>query len=108
MNVIITPAAETFIRRMLRLSGNPESGLRLVVSPGGCSGLSSEFEVEAAPLSGDAVFVTNGLKLFLPAESRILLNGTTIDFVDTPTQTGFVIFDPKASCGCKPEGAAVH
>jgi iron-sulfur cluster assembly accessory protein len=100
MNVTITPAAERFIRRMLRMNGNPESGFRLRVSPGGCSGLSSEFEVEAAPRAGDAVCQISGVTLFLPAESRILLEGSTIDFADTPTQTGFVITDPKNSCGC--------
>lgn len=100
MNVTITPAADRFIRRVLRMSGNPENGFRLVVSPGGCSGLSSEFEVEAVPRAGDAVCDIGGVKLFLPAESRILLEGTTIDFADTPTQTGFVITDPKNSCGC--------
>jgi len=100
MNVTITPAAERFIRRMLRMSGLPESGFRLMVSPGGCSGLSSDFAVEAAPRTGDAVCDIDGVRLFLPAESRILLDGTIIDFSDTPTQTGFVISDPNKSCGC--------
>lgn len=100
MNATITPAAERFIRRMLRMSGNSENGFRLVVSPGGCSGLSAEFEVESVARPGDAVWTVNGVTLFLPAESRILLDGTTIDFADTPTQTGFVITDPKNSCGC--------
>jgi len=37
--------------------------------------------------------------LFLPAESRILLDGVTIDFADTPSQTGLVFKDPKqVSC----------
>ena len=45
--------------------------------------------------------VKDGVKLFLPAESRLLLDGVTIDFVDTPAQTGFVFHDPKkTSCGC--------
>jgi Fe-S cluster assembly iron-binding protein IscA len=41
----------------------------------------------------------DGVKLFLPAESRILLDGVTIDFADTPSQTGLVFMDPKqVSC----------
>ena len=41
----------------------------------------------------------DGVKLFLPAESRLLLDGVTIDFADTPTQTGLVFHDPKqVSC----------
>ena len=53
------------------------------------------------PRTGEAVVAQDGVKLFLPAESRLLLDGVTIDFVDTPAKTGFVFIDPKkASCGC--------
>ena len=100
MDLTITPSAEKFIQRMVRFSGVGEgAGFRLSVSPGGCSGLASEFSVEPAPLPGDAVVVINGLKLFLPVESRLLLQGVTMDFKDTPLQSGLVFQDPKAS-GC--------
>ena len=97
MSFTITPAAEKFIRRMTRMSGSDTSGFRLVVSPGGCSGLAAEFSVEAAPQPKDAVVVHNVLKLFLPAESRLLLTGITIDFADTPLESGFVFRNPKAT-----------
>lgn len=101
MDVSITPAAEKFIKRMLRFGGSADSGFRLVVTTGGCSGLASEFSIEAAPKAGDAVFERNGMKFFLPAESRMLLDGVTIDFADTPTQSGLIFHDPKATaCGC--------
>ncbi len=100
MNITITNAAEKFMRRMARFAGAGEdAGFRLTVSPGGCSGYSSEFSVEAAPLSGDAVVVINGVKLFLPAESRLMLEGITIDFADTPTQSGLTFVNPNAA-GC--------
>lgn len=100
MNFTVTPAAEKFIRLMLRADGAPGSGFRLVVTPGGCSGLAADMSVKRAPEPGDAIVERNGLKLFLPAESRILLDGVTIDFADTPAQTGLVFHDPKApSCG---------
>lgn len=109
MDVTITPAAERFIRRMLRFGGAPDGGFRLVVSTGGCSGLAGDFSVEAAPLPGDAVVELAGFKLFLPAESRLLLQGCTIDFAETATQTGLVFHNPKApaqSCGSQPPGVA--
>ncbi|MBI4721379.1 MAG: iron-sulfur cluster assembly accessory protein [Chitinivibrionia bacterium] len=100
MNVTVTPSAEKFIKRLLRFDGGPGSGFRLAVTPGGCSGLAAQFSVEAAPLKGDAVFEVNGIKLFLPAESRLLLDGVTIDFAETATQSGFVFHDPKQkACG---------
>ena len=100
MDLTITPSAAKFIQRMTRFGGAGESaGFRLSVSPGGCSGLSSEFSVEAEPQTGDAVVTVDGLKLFLPAESRLLLQGVTMDFKDTPLQSGLVFIDPKAT-GC--------
>lgn len=102
MDLNITAAAQKFIQRMVRFSGvGAEAGFRLVVSPGGCSGLNSEFSVEAAPRVGDAVVEAAGLKLFLPAESRLLLAGATVDFADTPTQSGLVFHQPGGhACGC--------
>ena len=100
MNFTITPAAQKFMRMMLRVDGGTGSGFRLAVSPGGCSGRAADSSVRAEPQAGDAVVEREGVKLFLPAESRLLLDGVTIDFADTPTQTGLVFHDPKqVSCG---------
>ncbi len=101
MKIDITPAAEKFIRRLVTFDGGPGYGLRLLVSPGGCSGMSAEFSVEPEPKEGEQVYAHGALKLFLPAQSRLLLDGVTIDFKETATSTGFAVHDPKAqSCGC--------
>lgn len=103
----VTAAAEKFMRRMVRFSETPAGGFRLTVTPGGCSGLASEFSVEAAPRDGDADLAVNGLRMFLPAESRLLLDGVTIDFSDTPTQSGLSFVNPnQAACGCSSSGDA--
>jgi iron-sulfur cluster assembly accessory protein len=99
VELAITAAAERFIKRMLRLGGEGGSGFRLVVTAGGCSGLTGNFSIERQPLAGDAVFERNGIRFFLPAESRLLLEGVTVDFADTPTETGLVFHDPKAGAG---------
>ena len=100
MDVTITPAADKFIKRLMRFGGGPEYGFRLVVSPGGCSGMSAEFGPEAAPKADDGVFAIGGTRFFIPPASQKLLDGVTIDFVETPTQSGFVFNDPKHKCGC--------
>jgi iron-sulfur cluster assembly accessory protein len=103
MNLTLTPAAEKFIRRLLRFDGGPGSGLRLKVSPGGCSGLAADFVVAPAAGAGEKAFLFNGVTLFLAAESRLLLDGVTIDFADTPLQSGLVFHDPKqVSCAQAP------
>ncbi|SEQ76406.1 Iron-sulfur cluster assembly accessory protein [Solimonas aquatica] len=105
----VTPAAARFIARMIRFGGQgAQAGFRLCVSAGGCSGFNSEFSVEAAPRPGDQAFEQAGVRLFLPAESRLLLEGVTIDFSESATHSGLSFFDPKASgCGCS-SSAAKH
>lgn len=103
MELTITPKAGSFIRRMVRFgNAGASAGFRLAVSPGGCSGLSSEFTVEASPQFGDYVVEMEDLKLFLPQSSRELLEGYTIDFADTMMETGLKFFNPNARgvCGC--------
>ena len=107
-SLTLTPAAEKFVRRILRFSGLPDTaGFRLVVSAGGCSGFNSEFSAEAAPQPGEEVLEVNGMRLFLPAESRLLLEGVTMDFVDTPTKSGLAFINPhQAPCACSSSGDA--
>jgi iron-sulfur cluster assembly accessory protein len=100
MSFTLTPSAEKFIRRMLRFSGGA-GGFRLSVSAGGCSGLAAEFDVEPAPRPGDAVVAFGDVNLYVPAESHLLLDGVTVDFVETRVQSGFIFHDPKpGSCAC--------
>ena len=103
-SMAVTDAAASFMRRMIRFGGKgPKAGFRLVVTAGGCAGLSSDFSIEAAPGPGDASLAVPGLTLFLPTSSFELLSSVIVDFVDTPTQAGLVFFDPKAtSCATEP------
>jgi iron-sulfur cluster assembly accessory protein len=106
-NVIVMPAAEKFMRRMVRFSEHPDGGFRLTVSAGGCSGYNSEFTVVSAPVAGDSELLVNGLKVYLPAESRLMLDGVTVDFADTPTKSGLTFMNPNAAaCGCSSSGDA--
>ena len=106
-NVTVTPAAEKFMRRMVRFSEHPAGGFRLSVAPGGCSGYTSEFTVEAAPQGNDGELNVNGLRVFLPAESRLLLDGVTVDFAETPLQSGLSFINQNAeTCGCSSAGPA--
>jgi iron-sulfur cluster assembly accessory protein len=98
--VTLTPAAQKFMRRLVRFSDHPTGGFRLSVSPGGCSGFNSVFTVEPEPLSNDAVLQVDGLQVFLPAESRLLLDGVTVDFTETALQSGLAFINPNSQAAC--------
>lgn len=83
MCVTLTPAAASFMRRIVRFGGgSADSGFRLAVKPGGCSGFDSSFSVETAPAAGDAVIEQLGARLFLTEDSCALLRGYTVDFTE--------------------------
>ncbi len=107
-NVTLTPAAAKFINRVVRFSGlGAGAGLRLAVTPGGCSGYSSEFSAQAAPAADEKLLEVGGVRLFLAAESRLLLNGLIVDFTETATESGLTFTDPnKEACACSSAAAA--
>lgn len=105
MDITITPSALKFMRRMVHFGGGSQHGFRLMVTAGGCSGLGSDFSIEAAPWAGDSVLEADGLRIFLTADTRRLLEGATIDFSDTPASSGLTFVSTKAApCACSGAG----
>ncbi|RZI42962.1 iron-sulfur cluster assembly accessory protein [Herbaspirillum sp. HC18] len=106
MNIIVTPAAEAFMRRMVRFSGSaPGAGFRLIVTQGGCAGLSTAFSIAAMPHPGDAALDVNGLPLFLPPDTQALLEGATVDFNDSAMSSGLSIANANVGdCSCGSTG----
>lgn len=97
---VLTPAGARFLARLVRFDGGPGHGVSLKVAPGGCSGLTSTFEVTPAPAPGEALVETGGVRLFLDAQARLLLDGAAIDFQETPVSAGLVITAAGGGCGC--------
>jgi iron-sulfur cluster assembly protein len=64
--------------------------------------MSSAFSVESEAKDGDhVVALDGGLRLFLPPTSFALLDGVTIDFLESATESRLTFIDPKAkNCAC--------
>lgn len=104
----LAPAAEKFIRRMMRCATAPNSGFRLKVRPGGCSGLAVEFDLAAKPEVNEVVWIHSDLRIFLDSASCLLLNGAIVDFIDSRSLTGFVITTPgRTAQACSPASTLV-
>lgn len=99
----ITDRAATQIRKMLTKRNQGESGLRVGVRAGGCSGFEYTFAWETEPRTGDAVFdAPDGGKVFVDPRSLRLLDGIVLDYDTSLLSKGFVITNPhaKSTCGC--------
>ncbi len=102
--VHVTPKAAQQIKAQLarRAQTKPESGVRLGVKGGGCSGMSYVIEFCDQPRARDKVFEVDGAKVYVDPKSLIYLNGTTFDYVESFQQKGFKFVNPqvKSECGC--------
>lgn len=103
MTITVTDKAAQEVRRVMEQKRlGAESGLRLGVKGGGCSGFSYVMNLEPSPARGDEIFESCGLKLFVDPKSYLYLEGTQVDFNDDLSHRGFVFKNPASSgtCGC--------
>ena len=99
----VSETAASKISELLTEENKAGSGLRVFVQGGGCSGFQYGLMIEEnGQGSGDQVFESHGVKLFVDPISIRYLNGAEVDFVDTVTGGGFTIKNPHATstCGC--------
>ena len=98
----LSEAAAAKVRTMREQHEAPDSGLRIMVVGGGCSGLTYDMDFEKEVQDGDQVFEQDDIKLFVDPMSFAYLAGTHIDYVETFSFSGFHFQNPNAqkSCGC--------
>lgn len=105
MNTIeMTDKAVNEIKRIITTDPTAQgANLRVMVTGGGCSGMSYKLGFDsAAPAATDKTFEKDGVKILIDAKSFLFLSGTTLDFSDGLNGTGFVFNNPNAkrTCGC--------
>jgi iron-sulfur cluster assembly accessory protein len=98
----LTENARKAIGRFIQGSETPVTGLRISVTGGGCSGLQYGMALEESSKSDDTVVKIDQLKIFVDPLSVPLLQGVTVDFLDSMEGSGFKFHNPNASasCGC--------
>ena len=98
----LTPAAHEAIERFIRTAETPVAGLRVYVEGGGCSGFKYGLRLEQNKSEDDFEFDLDGITVLVDPISRTMIEGLSVDFVDTLIQTGFKFNNPTAtgSCAC--------
>jgi len=99
----VSETAASKISELLSEENKAGSGLRVFVQGGGCSGFQYGLMIEEnGQGSGDQVFESHGVKLFVDPISVRYLKGAEVDFVETITGGGFTIKNPQATStwGC--------
>jgi len=98
----ISDVAIAELKRIIEKKGNPDLGLRVFVSPGGCSGLSYGMSFEDSPGDDDQIVEREGVRLVVDEVSLMYIQGAEIDYVDALMGGGFTVYNPNAvkSCAC--------
>ena len=98
----VTQVAASKISELLAEEQTVQSGLRVFVQGGGCSGFQYGMMIEENPGESDLVFESNGVKIYVDPISLSYLKAAEVDFVETETGGGFTIKNPnaKSTCGC--------
>ncbi|MGE4232352.1 MAG: HesB/IscA family protein [Bacteriovoracia bacterium] len=104
MTITATQKAIKEIKRLQSTDKEAEGAfLRVMVTGGGCSGMSYKLGFEKSePTSTDKVFEFDGVKVLVDQKSLLYLSGTELDFSDGLNGTGFTFNNPNAkrTCGC--------
>lgn len=98
----VTEKAAAQARKLLAQRGLAEGGVRVRVTPGGCSGFSYDLQPAAGPAEGDLSVDALGLRLYVERASALYLAGTVLDYESTLMSQRFVFRNPNAaeSCSC--------
>ena len=76
--------------------------LRILITGGGCNGLSYKMKFVDEPRKGDLYVESEGSKVLVDSKTALYLKGTTLDYSDKLVGGGFKFSNPnaKASCSC--------
>jgi iron-sulfur cluster assembly protein len=99
--LILTKTASQKVQEFIQEHGvDGDTGLRVAVLPGGCSGFQYGLNIEDGPEDDDEILDVEGVRVFVDPFSAQYLDGVEIDYVTSFMGQGFSFRNPNASGGC--------
>lgn len=98
----ISARAAQKVKDFLKQQEKKDTGLRIIVAAGGCSGMQYQFAFETEKKDDDFIIVKDDISFYIDEDSLNFLKGARIDYVETLQGAGFKVSNPnaKSSCGC--------
>ena len=96
----VTANAARKIIEFAKKEGKDGQALRLKVMPGGCSGYTYGMWFEKKQAADDVVIEKDGAKVFVDKVSLEMLEGSTLDYLESLQGSGFAVQNPNVHGGC--------
>jgi iron-sulfur cluster assembly protein len=99
--ITLTDNAASKVRELLNGQAESETGLRVAVRGGGCSGFQYALAFDEQR-EGDKVFEQHDIRVLIDAQSLPIVDGSEVDYVEGLQGAGFAVNNPNvvAACGC--------
>lgn len=100
--IALTDNAITAVKKAIARSGKEGAGFRIMVETGGCAGFKYKIGLDTTPRQDDEVVETSGVRVFVDPQSKPMLEGVRVDFVEELGKAGFSFENPNAAkkCNC--------
>lgn len=98
--ILLTEEAASAVKSAMARTGKDDAGLRIMVEAGGCAGYKYLIGLDAEPRADDDVILSSGVKVFVDPDSRPLVDGLCVDFVESFEGSGFTFDNPNAASKC--------
>lgn len=106
--VEITEKAASEIKSLLDSENKNDHAVRVFVSGMSCCGVQYGMSLDNEFGTDDITVEEKGIKIVLNKNDQEGLENATIDYVDGPNGTGFIIDNPQPASGCGPCGGGCH
>ena len=93
--LIFTPSAISKVKEIIA-ERDASLCLRILASVGGCSGFRYQMSLDKQREDGDESLDFDGLNVLIDSQSMILMDGTTVDYVEAEDGSGFTFDNPNA------------
>ena len=103
--VDITKNAAVELKKVMGNGGKNAAGLRIFIADVSCCGPEYGISLVEKPNKKDVVFESRGIKVFVSQEAAKELNGSIIEYEETPYGAGFIIENPTAFPTCSSGGS---
>ncbi len=104
----VTNEATKFISDLLEKNNKKGWGIRIYLAGMGCSGPQFGMAFQEKKKDEDQEQKVNGFSFYYDEETKEMLEGSTVDYIETPNGAGLIVNNPNFNMACGGSCAGCH